>query len=599
MRIWLLLLVVCAACHPPRWPRNDASADARGSADAGADRPPGTPPDGAAGGDGPAGATDAAGVDQAGAPGPCAMLLVEPELPTILDCTRWQPNAQVPALVRRAIAGLGFPPNEGPRSGDLVFVGDQYMAWVDRTGYHGKLNALWPLNGDMAALDFTLVEPTLSGEQRPVNVFLPGEDGDGRWPVAYAGAEHYEIPRYKGGAHVAQAGLREANHFGSTAPETWRQCMNVDSSIRRWDAELGHNEFEVRPDGTVAVSNRAPLAIVARFRPDAYACGSAFPFNNEQAGQMELVQGYVFDPRGGKIERNYQLVNRSTLDYQSQTTVDKLIGGMLLTDWPRPHYLKQFQRYGAWDSDALALEEPFPYAGTGQTGDHIDVHEHGKRWLSATPKPIAGRSIRIEQATGQGDVGHCLCRVHGGMELGGSVLKGLMLPGADRPDSPTVGPVHRRDIFLDGDRAQSTAKVIQSRLLQAEEPGETLHQVGAAEGPHWVARTGDAAGFLYYRNYLPVTGGATGQAVFTMSTDEVMGADEPVVRIDLVHDRAAVIASRELRRSEFRADGVQQRFVLDFQVPVAGGDLEPRVTWLGKAPIRLDGIVLNWLGSGM
>jgi hypothetical protein len=375
--------------------------------------------------------------------------------------------------------------------------------------------------------------------------------------------------------------------------------MNVDRSAGRWDAELGRNEIEVRPDGSVAVSNRAPLAIVARFSADAYACGSAFPFNNEQPGAMELVQGYVFDPRGGKIERHYQLLNRSPLEYKSQTSVDKLIGGMLLTDWPRPHYLKQFQRYGAWDSDALALEEPFPYAGTGQTSDHIDVHEHGKRWLSATSKPIAGRSIRIEQATGQGDVGHCLCRVHGGMELGGSVLKGLSLAGTNSPEAPTAGPVHRRDIFLDGDRAQSTAKVIQSRVLQAEEPGETLHQVGAAEGPHWVARAGDPAGFIYFRNYLPVAGGAVGQATFSMSSDDLGGVDEPIVTIDLLHDRGAIIASRSIRRSDFRAEGVQQRFVLDFQIPVAGGEIEPRVAWLGKAPIRLDGIVLNWLPSGM
>lgn len=604
MRTWVLLLVASAACQNNQWPRpdTDAGAGTRDAAvDSGGDRPPGTPTtDAPTGEDGSTVSGDGAtAADQASGPSPCATLIVEPELPTILDCTRWRPNAQVPALVRRAIAGLGFPPNEGPRSGDLVFVGDQYMAWVDRTGYYGKLNGLWPLNGDAASLDFTLVEPTLAGDQRPVNVFLPGEDGDGRWPVAYAGAEHYEIPRYKAGAHVAQAGLREANHFGSAAPETWRQCTNVDRSAGRWDAELGSNDLEIRPDGSVAVSNRAPLAIVARFRPDAYTCGSAFPFNNEQPGEMELVQGYVFDPRGSKIERNYQLLNRSPLDYRSQTSVDKLIGGMLLTDWPRPHYLKQFQRYGAWDTDTLAQEERFPYAGTGQVGDHIDVREHGKRWLSATAKPIAGRSIRIEQATGQGDVGHCLCRAHGGVELGGSVLAKLMLPGTDRPEAPTASPIHRRDVFLDGDRARSTAQVVTSRVLQAEEPTETLHQVGSAEGPHWVARPGATAGFLYFRNYLPVPGGAIGQAAFTMGIDDVNGADEVVVRIDLVHDRATVIASREIRRSEFRADDVQQRVVLDFEVPAQGGEIEPRVTWYARSLLRLDGLVLSWLGSGM
>jgi hypothetical protein len=539
-------------------------------------------------------------VDGAGAPpvSGCARLSLGAELPAVLDCTGQRPNARVPDLVRRAIDGLGFPPREGPRAGDLVFVGDQYMAWIDRTGYFGKLNALWVLRGDAAALDFALAEPGLSGMPRPVSVLLPGEDGDGRWPVAYNGAEHYEIPRYQGGAHVAQAGLREANHFGAAAPETWRQCINADASAARWDAELGKNTTEIQPDGTVVVTNSAPLSIVCRFRSDAFACGSAFPFNDEQPGPMELVQGYVLDPRGGKIQRTYQLVNRSAHDYRAQTSVDKLIGGFLLTDWPRPHYLKQFHRFGAWDSDVLAREERFPYAGTGQTSDHIDVHAQGKRWLSATATPVAGRSVRIEQGSGLGDVGHCLCRVHGGLELGGSVLANLTLAHAADPATPTASPVHRRAIYLEGDRARSSVEAIQSRILQGEEPTETLHQVGVAEGAHWVAATGPAPGFLYYRKYLPVPSGAIGQAAFVMDVDVVNGADEPVVRIDLVHQGTTVIASREILRSQFRADQTPQRFVLDFETPGAG-TLEPRVMWHGRARIRLDGIVLNWLDPGM
>jgi len=71
-----------------------------------------------------------------------------------------------------------------------------------------------------------------------------------------------------------------------------------------------------------------------------------------------------------------------------------------------------------------------------------------------------------------------------------------------------------------------------------------------------------------------------------------------VVRIDLVHEGVTVIASREIFRSQFRAGETPQRFVLDFETPGAG-NLEPRVMWHGRARIRLDGIVLNWVDSGM
>ena len=38
------------------------------------------------------------------------------------------------------------------------------MAWLDETGFYGKMNGLWALNGNVERLDFVL----LDGE-RPVN----------------------------------------------------------------------------------------------------------------------------------------------------------------------------------------------------------------------------------------------------------------------------------------------------------------------------------------------------------------------------------------------------------------------------------------------
>jgi hypothetical protein len=513
-------------------------------------------------------------------------------LPIIVDCTVATPRPRVRRLVRRAVEGLGFPLREGPRREDLVFVGSHYMAWIDRTGFSGKMNGLWPLNGSNANLDFVLVEPTLAGTLRPINLLLPGEDGDGQWPAAYNGGEHYEIPRYQSGRHTAQAGLREANHFTNPALETWRQCINSDHAPERWDRSVGVNSLRLRTDGAVEVKARAPLKIVARFSAGAYACGTAFPFNNEQPGRMEIATGYVFHPREHGIERTYQLYNHAPHTYQPQSPVDKLIGGLLLTDWPHPHYLKQFQRWGRWDAPDLSRDAAFPYLGTGQVGDYIEVHGTGTRGLSAAPTRLAGRSIGVEQSD-PGGVGLCLCRAHGGVELGGAVLANLTLPGTLAPAHPMVGPVHRRR-FLLGDAGGAGSIV--SHRLQAEEPDPVLHEVGLADGTAWSAAASATLppGFLYYRKYLPIEKGATGQAAFTLGIDSVDALDVPVVTVDLVHNARDVIASRDLLRSAFRANRQPQRFVLDFQSP-GDGVIEPRVRWHNRAGTRLDGIVLNWI----
>ncbi|MBC7533825.1 MAG: hypothetical protein H7318_19835 [Oligoflexus sp.] len=65
------------------------------------------------------------------------------------------------------------------------------------------MNGLWALNNQPKLLDFTKIEPTPKGE-RPVSMLLPAEDGDGKWPRAYNGAEHYELPGFQNGEHTAQ-----------------------------------------------------------------------------------------------------------------------------------------------------------------------------------------------------------------------------------------------------------------------------------------------------------------------------------------------------------------------------------------------------------
>ena len=77
--------------------------------------------------------------------------------------------------------------------------------------------------------------------------------------------------------------------------------------------------------------------------------------------------------------------------------MEKLIGGQLLTDWPHPHYLKQYQNFLAWDAADLKRYTPLGYWVQGQKGDLIAVHGTGSLTLSATPDIRLGRTVSMAQ----------------------------------------------------------------------------------------------------------------------------------------------------------------------------------------------------------
>ena len=72
-------------------------------------------------------------------------------LPRIHDYSD-APENHVDQLVRRALSGMGLDERTGPHELDRVFVGRWYMAWIDETGFYGKMNGLWALNGDPNSL---------------------------------------------------------------------------------------------------------------------------------------------------------------------------------------------------------------------------------------------------------------------------------------------------------------------------------------------------------------------------------------------------------------------------------------------------------------
>lgn len=64
---------------------------------------------------------------------------VEGILPLIHDVSG-APSERVNMLIVEAIDGLGLEAKKAPRSDDRIFVGRWYIAWIDETGFYGKMN---------------------------------------------------------------------------------------------------------------------------------------------------------------------------------------------------------------------------------------------------------------------------------------------------------------------------------------------------------------------------------------------------------------------------------------------------------------------------
>ena len=64
-------------------------------------------------------------------------------------------SEHVTQLVIRALEGLGLDEESGPNELDRVFVGLWYIAWIDETGFYGKINGLWTLNGNPETVSYT------------------------------------------------------------------------------------------------------------------------------------------------------------------------------------------------------------------------------------------------------------------------------------------------------------------------------------------------------------------------------------------------------------------------------------------------------------
>ena len=549
--------------------------------------------------DGPAVADDAA-VDATG-PGPA--IIVEPDLPLIHNHSTAS-RARVVALVRTALDGLGFDPAgvEGPNPDDRVFVGQHYLAWIDQTGFYGKMNGLWTLDGAAGdALDFVVTDP----DGRPVNLFFPGEDGEGRWPSSYKGAEHVEFPNRVveagdscGGDWCNQYSLNEAPQLVNPRIQHWTACNPGSISFATLNEPVSAQPI---PNGIKLVyEGRLVKEADGDGNHDGDSCHADYLFPDRVRRPVYVRLGYELRGDVDYIDRTMQLRNPSG---NPELAGDmSLIGGFVMTGWPTPHYLKRLHRFwrpevrevamrwgdatvtlrgGVWnDLSALAPVDRDVLIGWIDQPVSLSAVAGYGAGVSATLAHVG----EIDNA----DVGACLCTVHGAIEMGGGLIHaGISLPIAGGQSTVEA----RRRLTVPGAGA---APVVRAQVLEAE--SQLAHGVGRLDGDGWQAATGpDAAGHMAYGPYATDWGGGSAQAVFYLLVDNNSAANDVVVTLE-INDATAdrVIASRPVRRHELRRPHAYQRFALNVDLTGrAGHRMETRVFWHDVSFVKLDKVVVN------
>ncbi len=519
-------------------------------------------------------------------------------LPRVHDLSGADP-AHVDGLVRRALEGLGLDPVTGPDPRDRVFVGRWYLAWIDETGFYGKLNGLWALNGDVANLDFVLLDA-----DRPVSALVVGEHGDGAWPGGYMGAEHIEYPNgtpeaddepgcANEGSFCAQYSLGEAPHYRDPDIPTWRACNEGSPAFDR------HFEpIELTPiEGGVRLMYEGPLTKQGDFGGSSSGrhCHEDWLFPDRVRRRVYLRVGYELLADGHDVDRLLQV--RNPEGNPRFAGPFSFIGGFVMTAWPDAHPLKRIQRHAR--TTLRPVEIRWGEGNVGIAADRwsalpagIPNHDVILAWagqgvsLSPFPGYTAGRAFTLsnEGPEDNDDAGFCLCVVHGAIELGGGLIHGAVEGGAS-------SFVARRRLRIHHEEPPP-----EPRLWTYEAERDLQHGIGHAEEDGWSASTADdEAGHLAFGPYARDWGAGPRSAAFRLLVDVADARDERVVTLDVYDaDTDEILATRDIPRSAFGAAYEWRDFTLDFDLAGRDGHaMETRVYWHDISYVRLDRIVVS------
>ncbi|MEE2788985.1 MAG: hypothetical protein VX589_16740 [Myxococcota bacterium] len=518
-------------------------------------------------------------------------------LPRIHDFSAAPPD-HVNRLVRRALDGLGLDDRTGPDPRDRIFVGRWYMAWIDETGFYGKMNGLWSLNGDPNALNFTLLE-----DDRPVNAFIVGENGDGQWPGGYMGAEHIEFPNSvpeadddpgcaRQGSFCGQYSHGEALRYTDPDIPTWRACNEGSPD---WDTHFSPYEVVATPTG-LRLMYEGPLTKQGDFGGSTTGnhCHADFLFPDGQRRRVYLRVGYELGAESHGFDRLLQVRNpEGNPEFDGSFS---FIGGFVMTTWPNPHPLKRLDRYVRVDEAAVQVRwgddqvriEPGRWTGLPGTVPNHDVVLGWARQpvtLSAFADYTEARAFTLSNhGEDSGDSGFCLCIVHGAIEMGGGLIS-VPVPGGNESH------LARRRLTL---RHESPAPAPQVWTYEAET--DLSHGLGRADADGWSASTNDdEAGHMVFGPYASDWGEGPRSATFRLMVDVADDREERVAIIDIFDaDADEIITSRPILRSDFGRSFQYQDFTLDFDMTGRDGHrMETRVYWRDISYLRLDRVIVS------
>jgi hypothetical protein len=119
------------------------------------------------------------------------------------------------------------------------------------------------------------------------------------------------------------------------------------------------------------------------------------------------------------------------------------------------------------------------------------------------------------------------------------------------------------------------------------------HSTGRLDGNGWLAQVSiDAPGqFMAYGPYATNIPVGNNTAYFDLTIDNNTANSDVVVSVDVRNNvTGAILASRDITRTDFKRASSTERFELAFNNPVAGQGLEFRILWHGRAYIKADAV---------
>ena len=526
-----------------------------------------------------------------------------PNFPRIHDYSG-APESEVNLLVQRAVNGLGLSIATAPELRDRIFVGRWYMAWIDETGFYGKMNALWSLNGDPSNLEFTMLDGS-----RPVNVFVVGEHGQGQWPPGYMGSEHIEypnnVPEFDDDPNCAnglcaQYSLSEADPYTDTDIPTWIACNFGSPSF---SAQFVPIELEEQGNG-IRLMYEGRLRKRGDFggSTNGSNCHDDYLFSDNRRRSVYLRVGYKLSADEHFIDRLHQVRNPAgNPDFDGP---ESFIGGFVMTAWPNPHPLKQLNKYakaGAqaqgvnWGTAGITISNTnFTRLPTNVPTSDIVLGWSGQAMtLSPYGANVNGRAFTLSNEGPQDnrDTGFCFCYVHGGIEMGGGLLHGSRHTDGSPIQGGTTSYVAVRRLQI---RHEDPVPPPFSRVYEAET--DLSHAIGMLETDGWSASTmSDQAGHLAFGPYAADWPEETLNITYRLMVDVADNRPEIVATIDIFDATSSeIVASRPLGRNEFSASFQYTDFTITADLAGRGGHrMETRVYWHDISYVRLDKVTIS------